>query len=218
MRRHFKIALAAGALFAPVACKTTSAVSTNPPDWPAQVDGVTPEELSQGLGLVQNNCSSCHSREMLQQQRLTKTQWEGVVKKMRKWGSPLEDEQEALLVATLSKMFGPGAPAYELSQVSPEEAEAAIMPLPDGAFAKGNASRGDALFGQSCGPCHGPQGRGGTIGVNLLDKPRLYRASEWAQIVRTGRGRMPGFEDLTDPQLADVIAFLREQSAPPKTP
>jgi len=179
------------------------------PAWPAVVPGLTAGELSDGEALVQNNCLACHSVEMLQQQRLSAGQWEAVVKKMRRWGATLEDEYEAVLVATLAKAFSQDAARYPAPPLTPEEAEAAVAPLPDGSFAGGDARRGGALFTEACGACHGLEGRGGTIGVNLVDKPRLYRAPEFAAIVRAGKGRMPAYELLTDEQLADLIAFLR---------
>ena len=45
--------------------------------------------------------------------------------------------------------------------------------------------------------------------MNLVDKPRLYRAPEFSAIVRAGKGRMPAYEQLSDEQLADLLAFLR---------
>jgi mono/diheme cytochrome c family protein len=201
------------------ACRTVPAapVPENPssprpapiPAWPAEVPGLTAAQLSDGEALVQNNCLACHSVEMLAQQRLSAGQWEAAVKKMRRWGAPLEDEYEAVLVATLAKAFSQDTARYPAPPLTPEEAEAAVAPLPDGPFAGGDARRGGPLFTEACGACHGPEGRGGTIGVNLVDKPRLYRAPEFAAIVRAGKGRMPAYELLSDEQLADLIAFLR---------
>jgi mono/diheme cytochrome c family protein len=160
-------------------------------------------------GLVENNCLACHSVDMLAQQRLTRAQWDAAVKKMRKWGAPLEEENEAPLVEGLAAVLSQEAPPYEPTHVWPGDAEAAVLPLPDGAYAGGDARRGAALFTESCAACHGAEGRGGTMGVNLVDRPRLYRAEEWAGIVRAGKGRMPSYDALTDGEIASLLAYLR---------
>jgi len=146
---------------------------------------------------------------MLMQQRLTRAQWEAAVKKMRKWGAPLEEENEALMIDGLAAVLGQGAPPYDPERTSPGDAEAAVMPIPDGAFGGGDSRRGAALFTESCAACHGAEGRGGTIGVCLVDRPRLYRAREWAGIVRSGKGRMPAYEVLSDGEIAALLAYLR---------
>jgi len=160
-------------------------------------------------GLVENNCLACHSADMLAQQRLSRAQWDAAVKKMRKWGAPLEEENEAPLVEGLAAALGQEAPRYEPARLWPGDAEAAVMPTPDGLFAGGDSRRGAALFTEACSACHGAEGRGGTIGVCLVDRPRLYRAQEWAGIVRTGKGRMPSYEALSDAEIAALLAYLR---------
>jgi len=65
-----------------------------------------------------------------------------------------------------------------------------------------------------CAPCHAEDGRGAEVGVNLVDRPLLYRAADFARWVRVGRGRMPGFKDVGDAQIADLLAHLRARRAP----
>lgn len=72
---------------------------------------------------------------------------------------------------------------------------------------EGQARRGQIVFARRCGPCH-PGGEGG-LGPSLNDKPLpegLIRLQ-----VRQGFGAMPAFgEDrLTEPELDDVVAYLR---------
>jgi len=201
-----RLALVLAALVLAAGCRTPPAPLAPPPPVPPSPP---PALGAEAEGLVENNCLACHSMDMLAQQRLTRAQWDAAVKKMRKWGAPLEEENEAPLVEGLAAVLGQDAPPYHPAVTLPGDAEAAVMPTPDGAFAGGDSGRGAALFTAACAACHGAEGRGGTLGVNLVDRPRLYRAREWAGIVRAGKGRMPSFEALSDGEVAGLLAYLR---------
>jgi mono/diheme cytochrome c family protein len=161
--------------------------------------------------LIVDNCLSCHTEEMLAQQRLTPKQWASVVKKMQGWGAPVEPENIDPLVAYLAVTYGPTAGPTVVATVSPAAAEAAIAPQPDGPFAGGDAARGAIAYHDLCAACHADNAHGAALGVALADRPLLYRAADFAHIVRAGRGRMPAFRsvDVPDPQLADLLAHLR---------
>jgi mono/diheme cytochrome c family protein len=161
--------------------------------------------------LIADSCLSCHAEEMIAQQRLTPTQWGAVVKKMHGWGAPVEAENIDPLVAYLATVYGPAAGPYRVTTPSPADAAAAIAPQPDGRFAGGNAGRGKTTYHELCATCHAEDARGAELGVGLADRPLLYRATDFAGIVRSGRGRMPAFreQDVPDPRIADVLAFLR---------
>jgi mono/diheme cytochrome c family protein len=193
VRRALLVALVLGA------CSSKS--SPPPPPAPAPRAPVDPRKL------VTDNCLSCHVVDMLAQQRLTAAQWGKVVKKMSTWGSLIEPENTAALVAYLAATYGPDAGPYTSPTISAAAAAAQLAPLPDGALAGGDAARGKDVFAMRCAACHGADAHGG-IGVNLVDRPILYRAPELAQIVRDGKGRMPPFEG-TERDIADVIAYLR---------
>ncbi|MEO6576108.1 MAG: hypothetical protein ABIP89_19800, partial [Polyangiaceae bacterium] len=141
--------------------------------------------IADGRTLVANNCLSCHSNEMLRQQRLTATQWAAVVKKMTTWGAPLAPAETAPLVAYLAASYGPDAGPYVAETIAASVAAGEIAPLDDGLFANGDVERGRALFAGRCAACHGPVARG-QLGVNLVERPILYRAVEVAQTVRSG--------------------------------
>ena len=55
------------------------------------VSGVMPEDPARAV--VQGKCLICHSGEYVSQQRLTPGQWQKTVEKMRKFGSPLTDDE-----------------------------------------------------------------------------------------------------------------------------
>ncbi len=157
--------------------------------------------------LVTKDCLSCHTDEMLMQERLTEAQWTAVVKKMTTWGAPLDPGDDAKLVAYLSANYGPDAGPF-VPPLSPAgEMSVALDPLPDGPYAGGDAAKGKPVFDEKCGTCHGPNARGLT-GVNLVDRPILYRAPDLARTVAKGRGRMLPMQ-ITDAELASVIAYLR---------
>lgn len=60
-----------------------------------------------GRAVVDRACLSCHSGDMLQQQRLTEKQWTATVTKMIGWGAALGDEEKAQVITYLAQHFGP---------------------------------------------------------------------------------------------------------------
>lgn len=165
-----------------------------------------------GKALVAGACLSCHSEPMLAQQRLTPAQWHKTVTKMVGWGANLEPTEIAPLVAYLSASYGPDAGPYTPETISATEALAEIAPLPDDPFPPGDPERGKALYAEKCAACHGPDARG-HIGVTLVDRPFLYRAGDFAQTVRRGRGKMPPVP-LSNVEIGDVLAHLRRSKNP----
>jgi mono/diheme cytochrome c family protein len=84
-----------------------------------------------------------------------------------------------------------------------------------GQFANGDATAGEALFAsKGCGACHAFEAAGstGTIGPNLDEaKPSEELI---ADRLINGKGQMPPFRSqLTDQQIADLVAFIRESTA-----
>ncbi|HSS44405.1 MAG TPA: cytochrome c [Thermoanaerobaculia bacterium] len=57
--------------------------------------------------LADQACLSCHSADILWQQRLTDKQWSAEVNKMIGWGAQVPAEQKDALVAYLLQNFGP---------------------------------------------------------------------------------------------------------------
>jgi hypothetical protein len=62
------------------------------------------------VDLVHGRCAICHSTQYLTSQRLTPAQWEKTLKKMRGWGAPLDDAEQARLQAYLAAYFTPSLP------------------------------------------------------------------------------------------------------------
>ncbi len=157
-------------------------------------------------------CFSCHTEEMIAQQRLTREKWTAEVKKMAGWGANLDPADFDPLVTWLSEKYGPDAGAWQPKTVTAEEAAAELAIEDDGPYAPGDFDRGKALFVDRCASCHGMDARG-HIGVNLVERPVLYRASRLAEIVRRGKGKMLPIK-ATDQEIADVLVWLRLQRLP----
>jgi mono/diheme cytochrome c family protein len=84
-----------------------------------------------------------------------------------------------------------------------------------GQFAGGDAAAGKELFAaKGCGVCHTMEAAGssGTIGPNLDEaKPSEELIAD--RLIH-GKGQMPPFRSqLTDKQIADLVAFIRESTS-----
>lgn len=95
------------------------------------------------------------------------------------------------------------------------------------AFAFGGAkTRADetcaALFQEKgCVRCHGPGGSGGKKGPDLahLRKDKQWTPAKITNQILNGGQEMPAFADsLTDPEIAQVVAYLRAKHRPAPPP
>jgi cytochrome c oxidase cbb3-type subunit 3 len=163
--------------------------------------------------IIAGACLSCHTEEMLAQQRLPKEKWAATVKKMAGWGANLDPQDTETLVTYLADKYGPDAGPWEPDSITSADTKAALAPQDDGVFAGGVAETGKQLYVERCSACHGPDARGG-LGVNLVERPLLYRAADVGGIVRRGRGKMTPLPNMTDREIADVLAHLRQLRLP----
>jgi quinoprotein glucose dehydrogenase len=77
-------------------------------------------------------------------------------------------------------------------------------------------SRGEALYRSQCSACHGPERKGSPPAFPDLTQVATRRtAAEMDAIVKGGKGRMPGFPQLSDEGRAAIIAFLRGTETAP---
>ena len=175
---------------------------------PAATPAGTPNGPSGG-DIVGDECTTCHTEDLLRQQRLTDAQWTKTLDKMRRWGAPTDPQTLGTLTAYLAAAHGPASGPFTPESIPAQQATALFEPRPDGPFAGGDRERGLALYGDRCLSCHEQNGRGGDSGVNLVGRQILDRAAEFAAVIRTGRGSMPEFPETTDPEAADLLAYLR---------
>lgn len=179
---------------------------------PTPTDAAVASPAFAGETVVKNGCLSCHAEDMLAQQRLTPAQWTKVVTKMQGWGANVEPHEVAPLASWLASHYGLDAGAWEAPSVKANEAATELDRTDEGPFANGDAERGKATYVDKCSGCHGADARG-HIGVTLVDRPFLWRASDVANVVRRGRGKMTP-TPLSDGQIADVLAHLRSLKNP----
>jgi mono/diheme cytochrome c family protein len=163
--------------------------------------------------VMRENCLICHSEELIASQRLTPAQWKAVVAKMVGWGAPLRNEQEQPLIEYLARFYSPDALAPEPNRMTYPQALALVSPEEPAEFlVQGDPVPGAKLFAENCATCHGPNGQGGELGPNLVEKPVLLRPTEFQDVVRKGLRRMPGFQTgLRPEQVTDLLAWLRQQ-------
>lgn len=195
------------------ACPKNDPPKVEPDAGAASKDAAAAASTFDGPTVVKNACLSCHTEEMLKQQRLTQPQWTKVVTKMVTWGATLEGAEVAPLATYLATSYGLDAGAFEPSTPGPAEAIAELVPTDDAPFPKGDPEKGKATFADKCSGCHGADARG-NVGINLVERPTLYRAADFAQTVRKGKGKMTPTA-LDDAQIGDVLAHLRGLRIPP---
>ena len=66
-----------------------------------------------GMTIVQSRCLLCHDASLINQQRLTPTQWEAELTKMQGWGSPIRDDEKMQALAYLIAHAGPDNTRFE---------------------------------------------------------------------------------------------------------
>lgn len=163
------------------------------------------------------NCLMCHGEEMTSHQRLTAKQWNAEVEKMIAWGSPVPADRKGLLVDYLTTNFPASRTRSTLDRVDPSSEVARSTGEPpldwSGRDRSADPERGRTLFLEHCSTCHGPDARGGEIGINLIGRPVLVHEQQFFDILDRGRRRMPNFSAVVDPvRKDDIIAWLRSQS------
>ena len=86
-------------------------------DQAALVAGKLPEDPARAV--LQGKCLTCHTGDYVTQQRLTPKQWQGTVEKMRRFGSPLTDDEVKLLSAYLARYWTVDLPERRPAPVKP---------------------------------------------------------------------------------------------------
>jgi mono/diheme cytochrome c family protein len=83
--------------------------------------GARVAELPAGPGreIAARACLTCHSSDILRQQRLTEAQWAASVKKMTGWGAPVSDDEIETLVKYLASHFGPDNDRFQPTVTRP---------------------------------------------------------------------------------------------------
>jgi cytochrome c5 len=97
-------------------CRTAGVGARGDPD-PALKAAVGSAEAAEiaalpdgpGKSLVTERCLLCHGAALIAQQRKDAAAWGRTVTQMRTWGTPIQDPDQATLVAYLADHFGPSS-------------------------------------------------------------------------------------------------------------
>lgn len=84
-----------------------------------------------------------------------------------------------------------------------------LGPVPDAAAAK----KGEPLYKQNCGGCHGPSARGAQA-PNLVRSPLVLhdeKGEKLAPIIKEGRNGMPGFPNLSQDDIYNISQYVHLQ-------
>ncbi len=197
-----------------------AAAGLAPPAPAPVVDDDPDERAARRLHLqrsVRENCMICHSDDLITSQRLTPKQWKAEVEKMVGWGSPLPPDQQQPVIEFLTTEYPANAPVAVPPRLSYHEINPSSLKHPTPT--KGDPERGEIIYVKNCANCHGPDGQGGDLGPNLVEKPVLWNETGWTEVIRKGQGRMPAFATLIDPAAeTDLLAWLRSRRYRPRLP
>lgn len=153
--------------------------------------------------LLRSRCAMCHSANLITQQRLNNREWKAEMDRMIKWGAPLVDDDQKILVEYLSRHYSPSShnPAKTQAVAEPYHES---QPLPSG-----RPKHGKSLYDAHCADCHGAKGEGHD-GPPMATNPILTMDSVFLESVREGRGGMPPWSGALSPQeIADIQSWLK---------
>lgn len=230
MRRSLLLLLLLGAAGASVAvpprpepAATTPATPAIPAPPAVQVPPPLPPEVAAAAAAnYERYCVLCHGDQRqghanddapsLRSQSLLESAWPRVLREAIAYGRP-----GTPMAGYLDEVGGPMTYtdiAY-LSAWLREQSGAAPVELPHGPVA-GDPQHGAAVYAENCAYCHGANGEGGDGGTELGNPAMLAMTPDGFLRHAIVNGRqdtpMPAFAGtLTDPQIDDVVAFLRSR-------
>lgn len=88
---------------APPAAAPAEKPSRTPAEVAALVAGKIPDDPARAI--LQARCLICHTGDYVTLQRLTEGQWQKTIEKMKKWGSPISDDEVKALSAWLGRTW-----------------------------------------------------------------------------------------------------------------
>ena len=193
---------------APAAQGTAAAQPSAGVPAPVAPAAVEPLGAEEGAGLFATACTSCHTNGFVEGSRISEKGWNAEVAKMRKWGALVDEEQAAPFAAWLARKYPASEAGPEDPAMPPAAALAMVAAHPDGG-PRGDPAHGKAVFAQACASCHGPGALGAGGGPSLVENPVLRQRDRFTLLVKRGKGRMPGYDDLKPQDVASLLAFLR---------
>jgi glucose dehydrogenase len=112
------------------------------------------------------------------------------------WGGQAVDPETAIMYVNANDLAWTG----RLAETTPEEAE---QDSPKG------------VYTSQCAVCHGEKMAGSPPAIpSLLNARQRMSADQIAATVKAGKGRMPGFANLSDEQISAVVSYVVAGGAP----
>src|SRR5436190_19090882 len=87
-----------------VALFMTAALAAGQTAAPAQADATAD---AAGKALVNGVCSSCHGADLITAKQASRTDWQGVLDRMKSYGATLDEKQMPPFLDYLVRNFGP---------------------------------------------------------------------------------------------------------------
>jgi mono/diheme cytochrome c family protein len=158
----------------------------------------------QNLALVRQHCLTCHSAEIIGQQKLNKDSWRAVVKKMADYGLILDASTSEVIAMTLADGAFRQKPGDDRQQIFDLAAQPDLLTVPP--QKEGLAKSGRVLFLSHCAACHGADALGETA-PRL--RGRVISRALFFSTVKHGRRQMPPFESrLNTKDMENILAWL----------
>lgn len=109
------------------------------------------------------------------------------------WGGPAFDPQTGIIYINANEM------PWVLTMVDVKKNEASVEPY---------AKAGQRLYQAQCMSCHGPERKGSGNYPTLVDVNKKYNATQFYQLLSTGRRMMPAFKQLDPQETAALASFI----------
>jgi cytochrome c5 len=145
---------------------------------PAAAAGDSSAADAEAKAMISGVCATCHAEDLTTSRKADKSEWAGIVDRMKTYGTTLTEAQTALLVDYLARVHGTGpAPAAA-----------------DAAAAKEDPSK--TVFEGYCGSCHDLE----------LSTNRKGTKAEWQDIVERMNARGAGVPENDLAPLVEYLA------------
>lgn len=172
--------------------------------------------------IVFAHCQTCHSLDYLTNSRgLDRSQWESVIDSMGRLGLPkMADEERDKLLDYLATYLGPKNAATVTAASGTATPPGAPAPS---AAPEALSSNGATLFAENCAICHQETGEGVPRQFPpLAGNPDLFKSHDFPALVilhglrgkievggNTYNSDMPGFDFLTNEEIAAIVTYIR---------
>lgn len=173
------------------------------------------QAAARGAKAWADNCASCHNnRSPLEK---SDAEWAIATTHMRVRAN-IPGNVARDIIAFLQASNDQGLPTAAPASIMPQAGPTAVAATAAG-LKSGDPEHGAQVFGETCVACHGADGKGAIEGVpslsKLLTKPDDVLLRHMIEGFQSPGSPMPmpargGNSDLTDQDLADVLAYMRK--------